>query len=158
MMDGITLLGDIIAFFALLLSGYATWRTHRFKKSEEELLDIQKKLNVLIIDKEKREAANEKKAELGANFITIGSNKHRLKIFNKGKATAYNVTIAFPEENNIIHKHDIDAIFPLESLERGQSVELFAVIGMHTKSKLAIHLSWQNEDGETSEKVAYATL
>lgn len=60
MTDDITILGDIIAFLALLLSGYATWRAHKFKQREEEILDIQKKLNALIIDKEEREAANEK--------------------------------------------------------------------------------------------------
>lgn len=158
MTDGTISLGEIIAGLAFLLSVYATWRTHRFKKSEEELLDIQKKLNALIIDKEEREAANEKKADIGANFITIGSKKHRLKVFNKGKATAYNVTIDFPEGNHVILDQDIKRKFPLESLERGQSVELIAVVAMHTKSKLAIRLSWQNEDGKTDDKVVYATL
>ncbi|MEG3054765.1 MAG: hypothetical protein RQM90_00835 [Methanoculleus sp.] len=47
---------------------YATWRAHAFKKREEELLEIQKKLNMLMLDKEEREAAHEKEADLGANF------------------------------------------------------------------------------------------
>ncbi|WP_292364243.1 MULTISPECIES: hypothetical protein [unclassified Methanoculleus] len=158
MTDGTISLGEITAIIALLLSAYATWRTHKFKKREEELLDIQKKLNIFILDKEEREATQEKKADLGANFVTIGSNKHRLKIFNKGRATAYNVTIDFPEGNHMILDHDIEQKFPLESLERGQSVELIAVVGMSTKSKLAVRLFWQNEDGKKSDKTVHVTL
>jgi hypothetical protein len=79
MTDVAVSLGDIIAALAFLLSAYATWRTHTFKKREEELLEIQKKLNTLMLDKEEREAAHEKKADLGANFVTIGSKKHRLR-------------------------------------------------------------------------------
>ena len=41
-------LGDIIAILALVLSAYATWRAHIFKKREEELLEIQKKHHLPI--------------------------------------------------------------------------------------------------------------
>mgnify|MGYP001037422278 FL=1 len=151
-------LGDIIAIPALVLSAYATWRAHTFKKREEELMEIQKKLNTLMLDKEKREAAHEKEADLGANFVTIGSEKYRLRISNKGRAAAYHVTIDFPEGNDIILEDDIQEKFPLELLERGQSVELVAMIAMGTKRKLAIRLSWQSADGERFEKTVYATV
>ena len=151
-------LGDIIAILALVLSAYATWRAHTFKKREEELMEIQKKLNTLMLDKEKREAAHEKEADLGANFVTIGSEKYRLRISNKGRAAAYHVTIDFPEGNDIILEDDIQEKFPLELLERGQSVELVAMIAMGTKRKLAIRLSWQSADGERFEKTVYATV
>lgn len=141
-----------------MLSAYATWRAHAFKKREEELLEIQKKLNMLMLDKEKREAAHEKEADLSANFVTIGSEKHRLRISNKGRAAAYHVTIDFPEGNDIILEDDIQEKFPLELLEHGQSVELVAMIAMDTKRKLAIRLSWENIDGERCEKTVYATV
>lgn len=121
-------------------------------------MEIQKKLNTLMLDKEKREAAHEKEADLGANFVTIGSEKYRLRISNKGRAAAYHVTIDFPEGNDIILEDDIQEKFPLELLERGQSVELVAMIAMGTKRKLAIRLSWQSADGERFEKTVYATV
>lgn len=88
-------LGDIIAIPALVLSAYATWRAHVFKKREEELIELQKKLNTLMLDKEERETAPEREADLGANFVTLGSKKHRLRIFNKRRAAAYHVTMDF---------------------------------------------------------------
>ena len=158
MTDAIVSLGDFVAILAFLLSLYATWRAHAFKKREEELLEIQKKLNMLMLDKEEREAAHEKEADLGANFVPIGSNKRRLRVFNKGRAVAYHVTIDFPEGNDMVLEQDIQEKFPLELLERGQSVELIAVVGLGTKRKLAVRLSWQSADGEKFNKTVYATL
>ena len=158
MTDAIVSLGDFVAILAFLLSLYATWRAHAFKKREEELLEIQKKLNMLMLDKEEREAAHEKEADLGANFVPIGSNKRRLRVFNKGRAVAYHVTIDFPEGNDMVLEQDIQEKFPLELLERGQSVDLIAVVGLGTKRKLAVRLSWENIDGERCEKTVYATV
>ena len=95
---------------------------------------------------------------MGANFVTIGSEKYRLRISNKGRAAAYHVTIDFPEGNDIILEDDIQEKFPLELLERGQSVDLIAMIAMGTKRKLAIRLSWESADGERCEKTVYVTV
>src|SRR5690625_224246 len=127
--------GDIIAGLAFLLSGYATWRTHSFKKKEEELLDVQGKVNTLILEKEKREAAQASRAALGASFIAIGSKKHRLKVFNRGKAEARHVQIDFPEGNEVIIESELEDKFPVEVLEPGQAVELIAAVHMGTKRK-----------------------
>jgi hypothetical protein len=151
-------LSEFIALLALLLSGYATYRSLKFKKSEKELVDVQKKLNQLMLEKEKREATQAKKADLGANFIKVGKHKHRLKVFNKGKATAYNVNIEFPEGNDLILEHDLEEKFPLEIMERGQSVDLVAAFDLQSKSKLKVKLSWENEREETDEKILYSTI
>lgn len=151
-------LSEVIAFLALLLSGYATFRSLKFKKSEKELVEVQKKLNQLMLEKEKREATQAKRADLGANFITIGKQKHRLKVFNKGKGTAYNVNIEFPDGNDLILQHGLKEKFPLEIMERGQSVDLVASFDMQSKSKLKVKLKWENENEEVDEKILYPTL
>ncbi len=48
MTDTAVSLGDFVAILAFLLSAYATWRAHIFKKREEELLEIQKKHHLPI--------------------------------------------------------------------------------------------------------------
>jgi len=48
MTDTVVSLGDFVAILAFLLSAYATWRAHAFKKREEEPLEIQKKHLLLI--------------------------------------------------------------------------------------------------------------
>jgi hypothetical protein len=78
--------GDVIAGMALMLSGYATWKTFRFNERQKSLIESQEKLNLLMLEKETYQSESEKKADLGASFIKLGSNKYRLKIWNKGKS------------------------------------------------------------------------
>lgn len=151
-------LSEIIAFLALLLSGYATYRSLKFKNSEKELVEVQKKLNLLMFEKEKREADQVSKADIGANFISTGKHNYRLKIFNKGKAPAYNVTIGFPDGNDMVDEYSIKRKLPLEKMEQGQSVDLLASYGSDSKMKLKVELKWQNKDGKEQTKIVYPTL
>jgi len=151
-------LSDIIAVLALGLSAYATWRSQQFKKKEAEFLDLQGKVNSLILEKEQREAEQAGQADLGASFLFIGNKKHRLKIFNKGKVAAHNVNITFLSDNDIVPNSEIEDKFPMEHIEPGQAVELIAAVHMQTKRKHAIRLKWSDPNGEEREKDVYPTL
>lgn len=150
--------GDIIAGLALLMSAYATWRTISFNEKQKSLIESQENLNNLLLEKEQGEALSDKKADLGASFVKLGNSKHRLKIWNKGSATARNVRLEFPEGNGIIIESEIEEKFPLESLEKLQSVELIAAVHMGTKSKHVIRLVWEDDAHDHNEKLAYPTL
>ena len=150
--------GDIIAGLALLFSVYATVTTARFNRRQKSLIESQERLNNLLLDKEKAGSAGEKMADLGASFVNFGSGKHRLKIWNRGRCIAGNVTLEFPEGNAVLIPSDIDQKFPLETLETQQSGELLAVVTMGTKSKHAIKLIWSDDHSERNEKVVYPTL
>lgn len=151
-------IGDAIATGALALSAYATWKTFKFNERQNTLIESQERLNKLLLDKEEGEVLNVKKADLGATFIKLGSNKYRLKIWNKGKSAARNVSLDFPEGNDCLIQSDIDAKFPLEILETHQSVELIAAVLMYSKSKHPIRLTWSDEFSEHNEKMVYPTI
>ncbi|WP_017166391.1 hypothetical protein [Xanthomonas phaseoli] len=87
--------GDAIAAAALALSAFATVMTLLFNRRQKKLNETQEELNRLLMAKESGEATNAKKADLGASFNKLGSNKYRLKVFNKGKAVARNVRLGF---------------------------------------------------------------
>ena len=149
---------DIIAIGALGLSAYATWKTFKFNEKQNALNESQKKLNALLLEKEAEEMQSSKKADLGATFIKLGSNKYRLKIWNKGRSAARNVSLQFPEGNDCLIPSDIDSKFPLEVLEPQQGVELIAAVSLGTRSKHPIKLIWIDEFSDSNEKVVYPTL
>lgn len=151
-------LGDIVALLALALSGYATWKTFKFNERQKSLIESQKKLNLLLLDKEEQESANNRKADLGTTFIKLGSSKHKLKVWNKGKACARNVRLEFPEGNDVFTQSDIDRKFPLETLDTYQSVELIASVHIGVKSKHVIKLLWEDDFSDANEKITYPTL
>ena len=111
MMDLTVTPSDVIATVALLISGYVAWHQRGINAS-------QKKVNELLLQQGENEAQATKKADLGASFLKLGKNSHRLKIWNKGKATARNVRIAFPDGNQFVAEDDVRRKFPLETLEQ----------------------------------------
>lgn len=150
--------GNLIASLALLLSTYATWQTVSFNKKQKSLVESQEKLNKLLLEKEHEGVIRDKSADLGASFIKLGSSKYRLKIWNKGSSAARNVRIEFPEGNDIINNSEVIEKFPMESLEKHQSVELIASVHMQTKRKHVIRLIWEDDAEQHNEKLSYPTL
>jgi DNA polymerase III sliding clamp (beta) subunit (PCNA family) len=151
-------IGDAIATGALTLSAYATWKTFKFNERQNTLIESQERLNKLLLEKETGEVQSFKKADLGATFIKLGSTKYRLKVWNKGKSAARNVSLEFPEGYGCLIQSDIDSKFPLEILETNQSVELIAAVSMDTKNKHPIRLVWSDGFSENNEKLAYPTI
>ena len=150
--------GDLIAGLAFLLSGYATWQTVSFNKKQKSLVESQEKLNNLLLEKESEDALKEKRADLGASFIKLGGSKYRLKVWNKGSFTAKNVRIEFPEGNDVVIDSEITEKFPMESLERHQSVELIASVHGQTKRKHVVRLIWEDDAQLHNEKLSYPTI
>lgn len=48
--------------------------------------------------------------------------------------------------------------FPMESLEKYQSVELIAAVHMQTKRKHVVRLIWEDDAQSYNEKLSYPTL
>ncbi len=151
-------LGDVFAGCALLLSLYATFTTAHFNRRQKSLIESQERLNNLLLQKEQAGSLGEKRAELGASLLKLGSSKYRVKVWNQGKCTARNVQIEFPDGNDLVIQQDIDKKFPLEALETHQSVELIAAVHTGTKAKHTIRLVWEDDHSDTNEKVVYLTL
>ncbi|UST72308.1 hypothetical protein NF675_14935 [Pseudomonas siliginis] len=150
--------GDVIAGFALLFSIYATFKTVQFNNRQQKLIDTQEKLNQLLLNREASDIELDKQAELGASILKLGNNKYRLKIWNKGKAPAQDVSIEFPESNEIISEREVNEKFPLQFLDAHQAVELIAVIGVSTKSKHLIKLEWTDGRVQRVEKSIWVTI
>lgn len=149
---------DVLAGLAFILSAYATWKTVQYNDRQKSLIESQERLNRRLLEKEESESIDDRKANLGATFVKLGSSKYRLKIWNKGKSLARNVHIDFPEGGDFVIRSDVDGKFPLELLEPYQSVELIAAIHMGSKSKHAVKLSWADDFSSSNEKVTYATI
>lgn len=154
---GLTI-GDVVAVLALLLSSYATWRTHKQQEQEATLAELQRQINFLVLRKEEREARESELVDLGANFVMLGTQKHRLRVFNKGRVTAYDVQVTFPEGNDLILEEDIRDKMPLESMQPGQSVDLLAAVSMGSPRKMTVRLSWTDANRQKVDKDVHLTL
>lgn len=150
-------LGDVVAAVALILSIVATVTTIRFNGRQKSLIESQELLNQRLLAREENDAQLCRQADLSANLVKVGKS-WRLKIYNKGKAPARNVTIAWPEDEDLLTQSDVDSKFPLEVLEPQQGVDLFARVYLGSRSKHQIILHWSDDLAQSNEKTVYLTL
>lgn len=146
------MIANLIAGLALAFSMYTFFRQRSYTENQD-------KLNKLLLDKELLANQSDKKADLAASFIRVGTkSSYRLKVWNKGRATAKNVTIDFPNGNEIIIESDLKSKFPLETLEPQAGVELLAAVHMGIKPKHTIKLLWDDDVAKGNEKIIHLTL
>ena len=149
---------DIVALLAVGLSLYSMRKTFEFNKRQNEFAETANKLNSLLLEKESQDILDQKRADISANFIKVGQNKRRLKVFNKGKGLARNVRIEFPEGMGVLVSDDVQNKFPIPILEQYQSVELLAAVVFQSPSRMTIKLIWNDESGTDNEKTLTPTI
>jgi Tfp pilus assembly pilus retraction ATPase PilT len=143
---------DIISSLALLLSIYSAKKTLDFNKRQSKFIETNDKLNELLLEKEQQQNAAQMQADVSANFVKIGRNHHRLKVFNKGKAIATNVRVEFPNGNNTVYEDDLNEKFPMPTLEPFQGVEVLAMLCNESPSRMDVKLIWDDAFAKNREK------
>lgn len=150
--------GDIIAFLALIASIYAIYQNHKTNQRQAGLFDMEIKLNELLIQKEQEEVVSKLKADIKGRYHKIGTNQHRLKLWNDGLGTAKNVSIDFNGQDGIpLLWDDIESKFPLDMTSK-YSVELLAAMCWATPRKHSIFIKWEDETGNDQKKELVLTV
>lgn len=102
------------------------------------------------------ESNNKKVACVEARVIKISSGKYRLKVWNSGNDTAFNVSAHFEDGTNImIGNHDK---MPYEILEENKSFEMWLITHMGSANKFKILTEWEDSEGNKQEKVQIGDL
>lgn len=151
-----------IALFALIVSIYtiisSEIRNKRNKKENKHLQERQNELTRLLLEKETENFIDNKKADLGARVVKIGKGT-RVKVFNKGKSTAYNVMLYIDDnEDNPLLTSDLKEKFPYEMLHPHEDIELLASTYLGMQSKYKIELSWSDDSNKYNKKDIYISF
>lgn len=92
-----------------------------------------------------------------ANIVKISSNKWILKVFNKGKASAKNVTFRYLVDDAPIVLSDNP--FPIKHLEPQKGVDYHLIVHMGMRSSSwDYEITWVNEDDTADRKEGILTL
>ncbi len=151
-------ISDVLAALALVLSLVATVATARFNARQKSLIESQELLNRRLLAREQSEAAASEQADLSASLVKVGQSNWRLKIYNRGKAAARNVTITTAEDDDLLIQEDVVSKFPLELLEPAHGVDLISLIHLGSKSKHEVTLGWSDDFRDSNTKTVYVTI
>ncbi|WP_273242318.1 hypothetical protein [Hyphomonas atlantica corrig.] len=148
----------IIAGLALLLSLVALVLGEIRNARQKTFVETQHELNERLLARELQSVQASNKADMGAKLIKMGKSNYRVKVWNQGEATARNVNIRIPADTSILTEREIEDKFPMEFMERHQSVELIAFVHMQTARKQAIEIVWDDDDAQGKSKTVYLTF
>lgn len=140
----------IISCVALLFAGFNFW----FYDRKIKIQDV--KINDYQIRKFELEDKEKKKALVKGNIVKEEKGKLILKVFNSGKANAYNVRLEFMSKmNNIIYS---DNIFPYQKLlpQDGTSITMQMCIGC--ADTIEVKFMWDDDLQKDNENTQVLTL
>lgn len=137
----------VVSVIALIKSDKCTQVQIKLSEVERKLQEYDLALKKYELEKIEREINREQKACIEARIIKIATGKYKLKVWNSGNATAYNIDVKIPSEYNIILMKDK---MPFEYLEPGNGFEEHVVVHMQSSRKFKVICNWEDGNGEKS--------
>lgn len=129
---------------SIVIALVAFWDTRKTNKLSRRVNEIEEQLKCYQLEEKKKEIEEFKKACVEARVYKISQGKYKMKIWNSGKATAYDVDFVV---NNEEHK---GMVFkdktPYEVLESGKSYEEHVLVHMGTPRKFTVSTIWKDVD------------
>ena len=145
----ITLLSLPISIIAYFKANKANKLQNKINKIELQLKQYEQEK----MEKEKEEAAA---SCVEARVVTVGRGKHRMKIWNSGNTTVYNVTARFDGDPGIIIMEKEKQ--PFEELEPTKNYELVLMAYPGSMSKFKIITEWEDNNGVKHQKFQMGDL
>lgn len=140
---------------AILISILSFKDSRKANKVRDRLNEVEEKLKSYALEDKEKEREDASKACVDARIVNISKNKYKLKVWNSGKATAYNVDFEIPSEyNGIIWRDKV----PYEFLEPGKNFEEHVLVHMGTPRKFTITTTWKDEQGTKYSKEQILTV
>lgn len=132
-----------ISILALFVSVASFIDSRKIIKVQSRINMIEEKLKKYELEDKEKEREEATKACVEARIYNISRGKYSLKIWNSGKAIAYNVDFKLPKElEGLIRRDKV----PFEFLEPGKSFEQHVSVFMGFPSKFNVTTTWTTGD------------
>lgn len=144
-----------IPILALIISISSYIDSRKTLKVQSRLSKMEERLKKYELDEKEKEREESNKACVEARVYKISKGNYSLKIWNSGKATAYNVDFIIPEKHKgIIFKDKV----PFEVLEPGKSFDEKVIVYAGTPSKFNLKTIWSDNYNDKLEKEQIVTI
>ncbi len=139
----------IVSAVSILIAVISLVQAYKANTIQNKVNEIELRLKQYELEKAEKEKEESDKALVQARVIALGKNKHRLKIWNSGGKTAYNVTAKLIDATDIEMLNDDK--MPFEELEPMKSFEV-PIIWFGMISKARVLTEWMDDTGNKESK------
>ena len=145
----------LIAATSLLIAIISLVKSSKAQRLQNRVNELEIKIKEYELDKIEAKKAEATLSCVEARVIHISKDKYRLKIWNSGSVKVYNVSAKFEEGSQIIL---LDSKMPFDELEPKKSFEEHLIVHTGSARKFKITTFWEDENGNTKEKVQMGDL
>lgn len=140
---------------ALVLSILSYRDSRKANKVQDRLNQVEEKLKKYELEEKEKEREEATKACVEARVMKISKGMYKMKVWNSGKATAYNIDFNIPEEyKGMIWRDKV----PYEFLESGKSFEEHVLVHHDTPNKFKVTTTWTDKQGNPYSKEQIVTI
>jgi len=143
------IIGYGIPFIAIAISIASFHESRKVTKVQFRLNEMEEQLKKYELEEKEKERAKSNEAVIEARIYNISKGKYKLKIWNSGKAEAYDVDFQVQDELKVIVFRDK---VPFELLEPGKNFEEHMIVHMGMPHKFSVKTIWKDPNGESHEK------
>lgn len=153
------LLIDIVTYgfpaIALFISFLSLRESRKANRLKERLHEVEEKLKRYELEEKEKEREEATKAYVEARIYNVSKGRYRMKIWNSGKATAYDVDFDMDEENRGYIRREL---VPYEILEPNKSFEEYVMVHSGTPNKFMVTITWKDKQGNPFSKEQLVSL
>lgn len=137
--------GLILSSISVIIAVISIIQSLKAQKLQNKINELDTKIKEYELEKIEKEKTEASSSIIKARAINVGKNSYRLKIYNVGNATAYNISAQISHEYNVIIMNEK---MPFEKLEPQNSFDEILVVHMGSARKFKVELNWQDKGGK----------
>lgn len=138
---------------AIGLSIFSYRDSRKANKVQGRLKEVEEKLKKYELEDKEKEREEATKACVEARIVKISKGNYRMKVWNSGKATAYNVDFE-AHDGGQVERGKV----PYEFLESGKNFDEYVFVYMGTPNKFKVTTTWTNKEGVPYSKEQIVTV
>lgn len=143
--ESIALIEPYLPYIVLFLILYIIYKKFRYHQLKKDYDSLQQQMDRVLLREQAELAQEGEKADLAVDFVKSDHDSHpKLRIRNVNQALAKNIRIEFPGGNNLLLKKEVDAIFPIATLNKHKEILLSIAVYNNAPRKIAIELIWDD--------------
>lgn len=136
--------GLILSGISIVIAIISFIKSLKAQKLQNKVNELDARIKEYELEKIEQAKTEANSFVIKARAIKIEKNNYRLKIYNAGNITAYNVTANIPNGYNIML---LNSKMPFELLEPQNSFEECLVVHMGFSPKFKVELNWSDNNG-----------
>ncbi len=147
--------GLILSGVSVFIAVISIIQSSKAQKLQNKINELDAKIKEYELEKIEKEKTEASSSVIKARVINVKKNSYRLKIYNVGNTTAYNVSAQISKGHSVTLFNDK---MPFEELKPQDGFEENILICNGSNRKFKVELNWQDKDGNKHYDEQYCSI